>query len=189
MWNSYLLQSWKCVLMWEYPYIDCMCSKPLGESWIWCGCKSHLSSGYAGSCRLGSRWGWRWRGYSWSQVWGGTSPLLSSHHYPTGGEVWSQVAGTETLRVWSKLALFHLSVCFPPPSTGTPASDGGISVARGAHVGSWLLLATDKRPKLSPMHCLTLLRHSLECKSPSFLTAHLCHQLPLPCCGATPVSR
>lgn len=56
------------------------------------------------------------RGWSWSQEWGRTSPMLSEHYQ---GEVWSQIAGAEALRVLAKLPLFPLSVCFSSPCSAS----------------------------------------------------------------------
>ena len=83
------------------------------ERWTWHENKSHLSSGFAGSYPLGSRWSCRWRGYGQNQVWAEASTLISYHHCPIGGMVGSQVTGAEALRVRSGLAKFPLIVCFP----------------------------------------------------------------------------
>ena len=56
-WNSYLLLLEGLFLCGAIP-VQVQCVHCLWwESWIWCGSKSHLSSGFAGSYHLGRRWG------------------------------------------------------------------------------------------------------------------------------------
>ena len=79
---------------------------------------------------LGRKWGWRWSGQGQSQAGGGASPLLSGHCLPIRDGAGSQGDGAEDLRVWSELALFPLSVCSPPPNTGTLAPKIGVLDSR-----------------------------------------------------------
>lgn len=75
--------------------------------------KFRLSLGCAVSSPLGGGCGWRWRGWSWRQVWGRTSLLLGDPHCPCRDRVGPQAAGAEVLRFRLTLSVFLLSVCFP----------------------------------------------------------------------------
>lgn len=59
----------------------------------------------AGSYYSGRGCGWRWRGSSWSQGCGGTSPLFSGHYCAIRVGVWSQVAEQKPGR-WAQLTAF-----------------------------------------------------------------------------------
>lgn len=54
-----------------------------------------------------------------------------SAQWPIRSMVWSQVAETEVLRVWSELSQFPSSVCSSPSSTGTLAPEESSVGARG----------------------------------------------------------
>ena len=113
-----------------------VCSQCLfWESCIWHEHNLHPPR-CAGSYHLDRMWSWRWRGYGWSLVWAGSSPLLRGQHHSTGCRVNSQAAGAEALRVRSKMALFPLSVCSHPSQHWHIFPKGEQCWARGAGVGA-----------------------------------------------------
>ena len=82
--ETFTYQSWRGVLRRGHSCTDCMCPTPLMGELDWHGHKSCLSWECTVNSHLGTWWGWRWRGYSWSLLWGGSSPLLSGCPSPVG---------------------------------------------------------------------------------------------------------
>ena len=84
---------------------DCVCPLPLvrERDLMWTQVASLLR--VAGSHHSGRGCGWRWRGSSWSQGCGGTSPLISGHYCPIRVGVWSQVAEQKPGR-WAQAKAF-----------------------------------------------------------------------------------
>ena len=76
-------------------------------------------------------------GLEQSQVWAGAS-LPSDQYHPIVDEIRFRVAGIQGLRIRSELALFSLSMCAPPPSTGTLALEGGWSKRGTCGHLSWI---------------------------------------------------
>ena len=54
--------------MLEHPHRICVCPAALVEELTLNEDESNLSSMCAGSYNLGRRWGWKWRGWSQSQM-------------------------------------------------------------------------------------------------------------------------
>ena len=100
---------------------------------------------------------------------------------------WLQIAGVEALRVWPKLTLLPLSVCFPIFQHQDLCPRRGKCWSKQAHSRSQFVSAPDSS-KLSPMHSLCRQQElfSLLCSnaasSPSLLSASQLITSLSPCC-------
>ena len=111
---------------------------------VWCECKWHLFSGYAGICHLG-REGATHRG---AKPGAGCEVRLPPAQWTSlPSWLWGLIppCGAKAFMVRPELVLFSLSLCFPlSPGWDPCLREGGVLKLEGARVTSWLISSADR---------------------------------------------
>ena len=114
------------------------------ESWIWCGHKSHLSSGSAGSYHIGKVGA----GDGGARAGAWCEADFHSAQWPAPPYWWWGVipsCWSRSPEGWAWAGSVPFKSVFPPPHTGTFAAEQGNVEASGSPVGSQLMSACRQR--------------------------------------------